>query len=77
VLGYLTAAVHLQVSVAVRLVPLGQSAGLQVMAALEPDVAALAAFAASASLDDIGGIAYAGEIAQMRHETLEPRIFRS
>jgi urease accessory protein len=77
VLGYLTAAVHLQVSVAVRLVPLGQSAGLQVMAALEPDIAALAAFAASASLDDIGGIAYAGEIAQMRHETLEPRIFRS
>ena len=76
-LGYLTAAVHTQISVAVRLVPLGQTAGLQVMAVLEPDVAALAASAASASLDEIGGIAYAAEIAQMRHETLEPRIFRS
>lgn len=76
-LGYLTAAVHAQISVAVRLVPLGQTAGLQVMAALEPEVAALAATAASARLDDIGGIAYAAEIAQMRHETLEPRIFRS
>jgi urease accessory protein len=76
-LGYLTAAVHAQVSVAVRLVPLGQADGLRVMAALEPAIAALAVAAATATLDDIGGIAYAADIAQMRHETLEPRIFRS
>jgi urease accessory protein len=76
-LAYLTATVHGQVSVAVRLVPLGQTDGLRVMAALEPAVAALAATAAVATLDDIGGIAYAADIAQMRHETLEPRIFRS
>jgi urease accessory protein len=76
-LAYLTTAVHGQVSVAVRLVPLGQTAGLAVMAALEPLVAKLAADAATASLDSIGGIAYAAEIAQMRHETLEPRLFRS
>jgi urease accessory protein len=76
-LGYLTAAVQTHISVAVRLVPLGQTAGLQVLAGLEPDVAMLAVAAAKASLDDIGGIAYAAEIAQMRHETLEPRIFRS
>lgn len=76
-LGYLTAAAHSQVSVAVRLVPLRQTAGLQVMAGLEPAVAALAATAASASLDDIGGIAYAADIAQMRHETIGTRVFRS
>lgn len=76
-LGYLTAAVHSQVSVAVRLVPLGQTGGLEVMAALEPRVAALARAAATATLADIGGIAYAADIAQMRHETLEPRLFRS
>lgn len=76
-LGYLTAAVHAQISVAVRLVPLGQTAGLRVMAALEPEIAALAAAAAAATLDDLGGIAYAADIAQMRHETLEPRVFRS
>ncbi|HEX4296552.1 MAG TPA: urease accessory UreF family protein [Devosia sp.] len=74
---YLTAAVQTQVSVAVRLVPLGQTAGLQVIAGLEAMVATAAAEAASASLDDIGGIAYAADIAQMRHETIEPRIFRS
>jgi urease accessory protein len=76
-IGYLTAAIHAQVSVAVRLVPLGQTAGLQVMAGLEPAVAALADTAASASLDTIGGIAYAADIAQMRHETLGVRVFRS
>jgi urease accessory protein len=77
ILAFLTAAVHSQISVAVRLVPLGQTDGLRVMAALEPRVAALAKRAATATLADIGGIAYATDIAQMRHETLEPRIFRS
>ncbi len=76
-IGYLTASVHSQVSVAVRLVPLGQTAGLQVMAGLETAIAALASAAANLSLDDISGIAYAAEIAQMRHETLGTRIFRS
>ncbi|MEO7222787.1 MAG: urease accessory protein UreF [Devosia sp.] len=76
-IGFLTASVHAQISVAVRLVPLGQTAGLQVMAGLEPAVAALARTAANASLDDIGGIAYASDIAQMHHETIGTRVFRS
>lgn len=76
-LAWLTATVHGQISVAVRLVPLGQSDGLRVLSALEPRVAALAAAAATATLADLGAIAYAADIAQMRHETLEPRIFRS
>jgi urease accessory protein len=76
-IAYLTAAVHTQISVAVRLVPLGQTAGLQVMAAVEPQVAERAAAAAASGLDDIGTIAYAADIAQMRHETIPVRIFRS
>ena len=48
-----------------------------VVAALEPHVTALAATAVAASLADIGSIAYATDIAQMRHETLGTRIFRS
>jgi urease accessory protein len=75
--GYLTAAVHSQISVAVRLVPLGQTAALQVMAALERPISGLAETAATETLDAIGGIAYAADIAQMRHETLDVRIFRS
>jgi urease accessory protein len=76
-IGFLTVALHSQVSVAVRLVPLGQTAGLQVMAALEPQAAATAAVAERSTLEDIGSIAYAADIAQMRHENLEPRLFRS
>ena len=75
--GFLTAFVHSQVSVAVRLVPIGQVAGLRAVVALEPGVAKLAEFAAGADLQDIGGIAYAADIAQMRHEQLQPRLFRS
>jgi urease accessory protein len=75
--GVLTSAVQAQISVAVRLVPLGQTAGLAVLAGLEPVTAEVAAAAEAAPLSDLGGIAYAADIAQMRHETLEPRLFRS
>lgn len=76
-LGYLTATVHGQVSVAVRLVPIGQSDGLAILAALEPAIASMATLCQHAALDDIGAVAYAADIAQMSHETLTTRIFRS
>lgn len=76
-LSYLTATVHGQVSVAVRLVPIGQSDGLAIMAALEPAIAATAFLCQHAARDDIGAVAYAADIAQMSHETLTTRIFRS
>lgn len=76
-LAYVTATVHAQVSVAVRLVPIGQSDGLAIMAALETAISALAKLCQHAPLDDIGGIAYAADIAQMTHETQTTRIFRS
>ena len=76
-IAFLTATVHSQVSVAVRLVPIGQTDGLAIMAALEPQVAALADLCQHATLDDIGSVAYGADIAQMQHETLPTRIFRS
>lgn len=76
-LAFLTATVHAQVSVAVRLVPIGQSDGLAIMAALETRISALADLCQHAALDDIGTIAYAADIAQMAHETQTTRIFRS
>jgi len=65
------------VSAAVRLVPLGQTDGQRVQAALMPVVLAVARDAASASLDEIGGCAFRAEIAAMRHETQHVRLFRS
>ena len=76
-LAWLTAAVHAQVSVAVRLVPIGQSDGLAIMAALETAIQSMATLCQNAALDDIGSVAYAADIAQMAHETQTTRIFRS
>lgn len=73
----LTAFAHAQISVAVRLVPLGQTDGLKTLAALEPTIDTCAEGAATSTLDDIGSIGYASDIATMAHETLTTRIFRS
>ncbi|RUT35077.1 urease accessory protein UreF [Arsenicitalea aurantiaca] len=77
VLAFLTNLVHGQISVALRLVPLGQTEGLAILAGLEQTIAQHAQAAAVARLDDIGTIAYASDIAQMRHETETTRLFRS
>lgn len=65
------------ISAAVRLVPLGQTAGLRVMAALEPVILAVADASRGATLDDIGGCAFRSDLAAMRHETQYTRLFRS
>ena len=78
-----TAAAYLQtfatnlISAAVRLVPLGQNAGLRVLAALEPVILATAEAARDATEDDLGGCAFRSDMASMRHETQYTRLFRS
>lgn len=76
-IAMLTAFVQSQISVAVRLVPLGQTDGLKTLAALESTIETAANHAATSTLDDIGTIGYAADIAAMAHETLNTRIFRS
>lgn len=66
-----------QVQAALRLMSLGQAAGVAVMAAIEPDIALVAARAARSTLDDLGSAALNAEIAAMNHETLTSRIFRT
>ena len=65
------------VSAGLRLIPLGQSDGLRVLARLEPLIPRVVAGALGASLDDVGGAAIAADIASMRHETQYTRLFRS
>jgi urease accessory protein len=65
------------VSAGVRLVPLGQTQGQRVLAALEAIVAATAARALNATLDDIGSAAFRADLASLRHETQYTRLFRS
>ena len=78
-----TAIAHLQaftanlVSAGVRLIPLGQRAGLSVLAALEPAVIAVAATAPGCTLDDITTATWIADWASAGHETQYTRLFRS
>jgi urease accessory protein len=65
------------VTVATRFAPLGQTEGQGMLAALHPVIAGTAAFAATAGVDDIGTAALAADMAAMRHEALDVRIFRT
>ncbi len=75
--AFLNAVAANLVSVAVRLVPIGQSAGLSVLASLHPKILAVAERALASTLDDLGSVTVAADIASMRHETLHTRIFRT
>jgi urease accessory protein len=76
-LAFLHAFASNLVTIAVRVVPLGQTAGVSVLARLEGALTSTATRAARSTLDDLGGCALASDIASMRHESLETRLFIS
>ena len=65
------------ISAGVRLIPLGQTDGQRVLAALEDAVARTAEAAQAADLAALGGCAFLSDVAAMRHETQYTRLFRS
>ena len=65
------------INATVRLVPLGQTDGQLVQAALEGAVIATAQEAGAASLDDLGSAAMMVDWASMQHENQYTRLFRS
>lgn len=65
------------VSAAVRFLPLGQTEGQRILWALAPLIAALAEVAATTDCADAAFGAFGADMAAMRHETLEVRIFRT
>jgi len=75
--AYLQAVVVNLISAAVRLVPLGQSVGLRVLAGLETFILRVTAESRDATLDDLGGCAFRSDLASMYHETQYTRLFRS
>jgi urease accessory protein len=75
--AYLQAFTTNLISAAVRLVPLGQTAGLRTLAALESTILQTAEATTNATLDDLGGCAFRSDLAAMRHETQYTRLFRS
>ena len=75
--AYLQAFTVNLISATVRLVPLGQSTGLRVLASLEPTILHVAMETRAATLDDLGGCAFRSDLAAMHHETQYTRLFRS
>ncbi|MEP1767815.1 MAG: urease accessory UreF family protein [Sulfitobacter sp.] len=74
---YLQAFAANLVSCAVRLVPLGQTEGQWVLQRLAGLCAQIAQTAAQDGIEDLASTTFAADIAAMRHETLEHRIFRT
>jgi urease accessory protein len=74
---YLHAFASTLVQAGVRFVPLGQTEGQAVLAALHPVILRVSAEAVLADIDQIGSGAFRSDLAAMRHETLDVRIFRT
>jgi len=65
------------VAAALRLLPLGQSAGQHILWSMQPSIGKLAQEAEDKGLEDIWSFSLGLEIAAMRHATLDARLFRS
>lgn len=65
------------IAAATRFLPLGQSEAQVMLARLAPLLTSLATQAAGAQLEDIASFTPGADMAAMRHETLEVRIFRT
>lgn len=75
--GYAWAWCENQVAAAVKLIPLGQTAGQRTLLALAGEIPAIAACAAALEDEAIGQVAPAFAIACALHETQYTRLFRS
>jgi urease accessory protein len=61
----------------VRFVPLGQTEGQATLTSLHPLIQHLAQTLSTATTDDLASSTFGAEMAAMRHETLQPRIFKT
>lgn len=75
--GYLHATSANLVSAAIRLIPLGQTDGQRITAALESVTGATVKQALRAGLDEIGSATFMVDICSMNHEIQHTRLFRS
>jgi urease accessory protein len=75
--AYLNAFATNLVSVGVRLIPIGQTAGLGIIASLHPIIAEIAGRAEHSTLDDLGSATILADIGSMRHEEQYSRVFRT
>jgi urease accessory protein len=75
--AFLLAFMQNLVSAALRLVPIGQTAGTRVLAGLAPGVLALAKETLALGPDDIGSATFRADLGSFLHQTQYTRLFRS
>ncbi|MEM7440550.1 MAG: urease accessory UreF family protein [Pseudomonadota bacterium] len=74
---YLQAFVSNLVAASLRLCPIGQTPGQAVAMALHADILRVTEQTKGATEADVYGSAFVSDIAAMRHETQQPRLFQS
>lgn len=75
--AYLFSLVQTLVSAAIRLAPIGQTAGIRVCAALSATVQDIARTALGQPLDHIGSATFRADMGSFHHENQYTRLFRS
>lgn len=75
--AYLFGIVQTLVSAAIRLAPIGQTAGIRATASLATTVQLVARQAEDLSLDNIGGSTFRADLGSFHHENQYTRLFRS
>jgi urease accessory protein len=75
--AYLFGLVQTLVSAAIRLAPIGQTAGVRVCAALAPTLRSLAQQNVDLPLDAIGAATFRADLGSFHHENQYTRLFRS
>jgi len=74
---YLHAFVSNLISVGVRFIPIGQTAGQRILSALHPRIVVVAGQAVVARQSDIATAAIRGDLASLMHETQDVRLFKT
>ena len=75
--AYLHAFCSNLISVAIRLIPIGQTEGQRIMAELSSKILNLVQTASESEIDDLNSACFLSDVSGMEHEHLEPRIFKT
>ena len=65
------------ISAAIRLIPIGQTEGQRIMLELYPTISDLVKTASESEIDDLNSACFFSDVSAMKHEYLQPRIFKT
>ena len=75
--AYLQAFCSNLISVAIRLIPIGQTEGQRIMFELSSTISDLVQSASESEIDDLNSACFFSDVSAMEHEHLQPRIFKT